>query len=240
MLISGCSNAAGFEINGIEDCEYNRQNSFGNLLAQKLDRKPINIAMGAQSNNAVARSVLSWFDTEYDSNKHDVFVLVAWTESARMDIPYSPPVDYANPGADWYCENNKHFININPGIVLQEWMSDKEKTYTHDVQMFMTQYGEYTEMVSWINVIMLQNFFKARNISYLMCNTMHMFDYNMTSSIYKSMVDEQYYYNMMDNDNAFYWYYRNLGYENPKAKYWHHNEVPHQLYAEQLHQFLIR
>ena len=43
---------------------------------------------------------------------------------------------------------------------------------------------------------------------------------------------------MLDNDAAFFWHYRNAGYENPKAKYWHHNEEPHRLHAEKLFNFI--
>ena len=42
---------------------------------------------------------------------------------------------------------------------------------------------------------------------------------------------------LLDNDAAFFWHYRNAGYENPKAKYWHHNEEPHRLFAEKLFNF---
>jgi hypothetical protein len=43
---------------------------------------------------------------------------------------------------------------------------------------------------------------------------------------------------MLENESAFYTKYKNLGYKNDKAKYWHHDEVPHQLYAAELIQFL--
>ncbi len=69
---------------------------------------------------------------------------------------------------------------------------------------------------------------------------MHMFTEN--SKHVKEMtrlVDENNYYKLHGTqDDAFFWKYRNLGYENPKAKYWHHNEMPHQLYAEELYKFI--
>lgn len=67
---------------------------------------------------------------------------------------------------------------------------------------------------------------------------MHMFTPNEQLDFYLSLVDQTKYYNMLDNDNAFFWKYRNAGYENPKAKYWHHNEVPHKMYAEELFNFI--
>ena len=237
-MIAGCSNAAGYEISGEEDCAYNRAYSFGGLLAAKLGREPVNIAMGGQSNNAIARSVLCWFNENYDPQQHNVMVLVAWTESCRLDMPYTPPMDYSNPAADWYCHQNRHFINVNPGIQLHENMSHSERRYTTDGQTLIAHYGEHVEMTSWLNVIMLQNYFAAKGIDYVMCNTMHMFTNNLATLVYSPLVDSTRYYNMFDNDRSFYWYYRNKGYENPLAKYWHHSEEPHRLYCEELFEFI--
>ena len=43
---------------------------------------------------------------------------------------------------------------------------------------------------------------------------------------------------MMDNDQSFYTKYKNLGYTNPNAKYWHHDQTPHAMYADELHNFI--
>ena len=76
LLISGCSHTGGSEIDGSQDSEYNRKNSYGGVLAGMLDRKPVNVAMVAMSNRAIARSVLDWFSTEYDADTMDVMVLI--------------------------------------------------------------------------------------------------------------------------------------------------------------------
>jgi hypothetical protein len=39
----------------------------------------------------------------------------------------------------------------------------------------------------------------------------------------------------MWDDEGFWFKYRELGYYNKKAKYWHHDETPHRLYAEELY-----
>ena len=71
-----------------------------------------------------------------------------------------------------------------------------------------------------------------------MTNTMKMFSPENTHlQFYINLVDQSKYMDMLDNDAAFFWHYRNAGYENPKAKYWHHNEEPHRLHAEKLFKF---
>ena len=87
LLVAGCSHTSGSEIDGTQDSAYNRENSFGGVLANKMDREQINIAMVAMSNRAIARSVLNWFDTEYNEETMDVMVLIGWSENIRLDFP---------------------------------------------------------------------------------------------------------------------------------------------------------
>jgi hypothetical protein len=53
------------------------------------------------------------------------------------------------------------------------------------------------------------------------------------------LVDDSRYFNIKTTqDEAFFWKYRNLGYINEKAKYWHHGEEPHRLFSEELYKFV--
>ena len=79
-LVAGCSHSAGFEIDGSEDSAYNRAHSFGNVLSTRLSLNAHNISLGAQSNSAIARSVI-----DYCENNSDVeFVCVGWSEMTRV------------------------------------------------------------------------------------------------------------------------------------------------------------
>lgn len=75
-------------------------------------------------------------------------------------------------------------------------------------------------------------------VDYVMCNVMHMFTPSEQVDFYVSQIDATKYFNLSDNDNSFYWKYRNAGYHNTKAKYWHHDEIPHGLYATELYNFI--
>lgn len=52
------------------------------------------------------------------------------------------------------------------------------------------------------------------------------------------LIDQTKYLHMMHDGESFYIKYKNLGFENPKAQYWHHNEEPHKAYAEDLYKFI--
>ena len=67
-LVAGCSHSAGFEIDGSEDSAYNRSNSFGNVLSTMLSLEPHNISLGAQSNSAIARSVIDYIESDTTSS----------------------------------------------------------------------------------------------------------------------------------------------------------------------------
>ena len=237
LLIAGCSHTGGSEIDGSQDSAYNRENSYGGVLARKLNRKPVNIAMVAMSNRAIARSVLNWFSKEYDADTMDVIVLIGWTENIRIDFPNPHAIGYgpANTDTDYYTKINEHFLQINAGWAGGNDYERKVIPYWHEYQAT----HEYMCELECINtVLQMQYFCKSKNVDYVMTNTMKMFsEDNSHLDFYIEQVDQSKYMDMLDNDAAFFWHYRNAGYENPKAKYWHHNEEPHRLHAEKLFKF---
>lgn len=238
MLINGCSHAAGFEIDGTDDSAYNRAHSFGSVLAKKMGYQPVNIALGSQSNPAIARGVLDWFHTHYNPNSMEVFVCVAWTESIRIDFPSPYCMDYAsaNKHVDYYCKHTEQYMQINAGWPGAKPLEQRIIKYWQDVQ---ARYPKYLEIVSMNAALQLQYFFKMHSVEYVMCNTMHMFTTPCNHlNFYTKLVDQSRYYCMLDNDESFYWHYKNLGYNNEKAKYWHHSEQPHLLQAQKLYDFI--
>lgn len=237
MLIAGCSHAAGYEIDGSMDSVYNRGHSFGNLLAVKMGYAAVNIATGGATNTTIARDVIEWFSTEYDVATMEVFVLISWTESARIEVPFYRPTWYAEPNesASWVSKSGVDYLRVNhswPGGNSDETESIKT------AQTFMIKNLQYQEIVSANCVLQLQYFLKMNQVKYLMSNSMHMFTKDKHLSFYLNLIDASCYMQFDDSDNAFYWKYRNTGYINEKAKYWHHSEQPHAMYAEELFQFL--
>lgn len=239
LLIAGCSHAAGSEINGLEDSVYNRQQSFGAQLARMVDRTPVNISINGATNSCIARSTLKWFEHNYDASKMDVAVLIAWTESTRLEIPSDRGFQYRHSSkcADWYDETMETYFRINFGW---EGGDPEEKALFPRYHKFMAENESLLELWSANYILQIQYFLKSLNVKYVMCNTMHMFSNNSKHvKELTNLVDERNFYKLHGSkDDAFFWKYRNLGYENPKAKYWHHNEVPHQLYAEELYKFI--
>lgn len=240
MLIAGCSHTAGSEIDGNIDSLYNRQNSYGNLLAKSLGYTPINIAVAGFTNSAIARSVLEWFSTQNLDDK-EVFVLIGWTECARVEAPFEYPTFHNETNAkdaDWFSNTSINFLQINVG---HKNFSEREKDIQSDYQNFIVRRTEYLEMVSANLVLQLQYFLKYKEVKYLMLNTSHMFssEYNKYLQFYLQLIDKTNYYNFNNNKLSFFHKFKELGFKNFKAKYAHHNEEPHKLYARELYRFIM-
>jgi hypothetical protein len=235
MLIAGCSHTAGSEIDGQVDSPHNRQHSYGNLLATKLGYRPVNIAIAGYTNSAIARSVLEWFAENYHDGL-DVFVLVGWTESSRIEAPYVFPTWHQEQNGtycDWFSKSSTDFLQIN---IHSQAFSDREKNIQEDYRRFSVNRTEYLEIVSANLILQLQYFFKYQNVKYLMCDTLCTFSPENEKHLkfYKDSIDTLHYYNEL-----FYHTYANLGYTNTKAVYGHHGEEPHRLYADALYNFLM-
>lgn len=238
-LVAGCSHSVGSEIDGTEDSEFNRKNSFGGLLANKLGRETINIAMPAGTNGSIARSILNWFKHNYDAETMDVFVIVGWTDSCRVEVPYDEQMYYdsGNPAIDWYDKTANNYLRVLFGW---EGTNEKEKEICKFFHEVMARHEGIMEIWSLNCILQVQYFLKSMNVDYVMTSAMNVYTYNNTAvKPYLDLVDDTRYYDITsDGDKTFYWKYRNLGHTNEKAKYWHHGIEPHRLYAEELYNFV--
>ena len=239
LLIAGCSHAAGSEIDGTEDSEYNRHRSFGSELASKLGRKPINMSIAGNTNSGIARSILKWFSANYNPKKTDVMVLMAWTDSTRMEAPVSDTCDPPQPCyANWLDVTCSNFFRSTMG-----YEGDKNKLgeveRVKSIQRFIAENERIVEIMSINYALQIQYFLQSKKVDYIMCNTMPVFvNHTKHLGYYLNLVDATKYYGIYNGEQAFFPKYRKEGYVNPKAKYWHHDETPHQLFAEELYNFI--
>jgi len=237
VLIAGCSHAAGSEIDGTEDSPYNRRKSFGGVFSSRLGAKDINISLVGATNPMIARSVLEWFQNNYDEEHEDLFVLIAWTETSRLEIPLLDRMhNYksSNTAVSWFSPSADHFLQINQGWKGQTKEEKKMLPFYH---RFIADNLIYLEIITLNLILQIQYFLESKKINYMMCNTMNSFDKNRCLELYKGMINKTKYFNFDKDDEGFYWKYKNLGFVNEKAKYWHHGEEAHNLYAESLLDF---
>lgn len=238
MLIAGCSHAAGSEINGQEDSVFNRQHCFGALVAEHFGYKAVNIAQNGMTNSGIARSVLKWFQKNYDPTKMKVFVLISWTESTRLEIPVDRIYYYnhSSKATDWFDETANQYMRVTFGW---EGGDPEEKAIIPYFHKFIAQNETFLELQSVQLVLQMQYFLKSMNLDYLMCNSLYMVN-KKTKHIeeFLALIDDTKYYRVFNNEASFYQRYKDLGYVNELAKYWHHGKEPHRLYAQELIEYI--
>ena len=236
LLIAGCSHAAGSEIDGNEDSDYNRQNCYGAKLAYQMGYRPLNIAQNGATNSTIARSVLKWFESEYDPDTMDLFVLVAWSDAVRIEVPVNIKndnkenwLDLCNRHSNWLDVSARNFVRVTVGF---EGATKQQKEFNKYYQKFVAENEIMMELISINLILQIQYFLKSMNTPYLMCNSQKPFlTHTKHNALYLSLVDRDRYYNLDSPEESFYWRYKNMGYVNELAKYWHHGEEPHMLYA---------
>jgi hypothetical protein len=240
MLVAGGSDPAGSEIDGTCDSPYNRQNSFGNLLANKLGYEPVNIAIAGSANGGIVRSVLDWFNHKYNPYD-DVFVVVGWADGIRMEVPFYQKTWYNqewDKHVDWYSPTNDDYIRINMGY---KGNGSKEQDFIEGYHRFMADNELYLEILSATYALQLQYFLKMKKIKYLLVNTLYTFTQDHpTLQWYKDQIDRNRFLDFDNNNEPFYYKYANMGYKNAKAQYYHHDEVPHKLYADHLFEYITK
>jgi hypothetical protein len=239
LLIAGCSHAAGSEIDGTEDSEYNRHNSFGSRLASQLGRKPINMAIPGNNNSGIARSILKWFSSTYNPKKMDVMVLVAWTDSTRFEVPKDVKTPPPSPNfANWVDVTCTSFFRSTLGYEGNKNVPG-EVEMIDSINRFIADHLQIVEIMSLNYTLQIQYFLQSKKVDYIMCNSMPIFkDHTKHLGYYLSLIDATKYYGVYNADEAFYPKYKKEGYVNAKATYWHHDEVPHDLFAQELLGFI--
>lgn len=238
LLISGCSHAAGSEIDGNIDSAYNRSNSFGNLFAEKLGYRPINTAIGGSNNQCISRTVLEWFHKNYNEHEMDVKVLISWTEPTRIDFPVAVDRkqydEERNPSSDFFSITARDYLKVN---IAWKGLNDWEKSVLSSCHAFMAENPIYFEVLSANIILQMQYFFKSLNIDYIMCNSTHLFSKSEQIKFHLDLIDKKNYLNFNNNSESFFIKYKELGFVNEKAKWYHHGEIPHRLFSEELYNF---
>lgn len=239
MLLAGCSHSAGSEIDGQEDSEYNRKNSFGSLLAQKLGYTPINIAINGATNSTISRSVIDWYNENFVEDM-DLFVLIGWTDSLRIETPFVRATNYkkSNKSIPYLSPSCLNYIRVSMAKI-KTYMED-ENTLVKEYQEFIVNNLEFMEVLSGTHILNTQYFLESRNINFLMVNTMKVFNLNHpTLNFYFDNFDEIRYPSYADSEESFYIRYEKAGYRNKDTKYRHHPIEAHQDYADCLYEYIL-
>ena len=242
LVINGCSHSVGSEISGqgISDSRECRDKSFGALLAQKLDRKPIHLALPAGSNDRILRTTLAWIGDNIDaiqSKKIDPIFLIHWTGTQRSEFRvntepcYTPFVDHRN-NDDSYRPMAVGVQSMSSGVTkkITEWFN----------HLFVYDEIYWTDN-KLKNILALQGIFKSMGLQYWFGDSFDAFSCNKKSLNFESVskLVNRTYFPYFDNlEMTYYWYCKNEGFKNidPTHQIWHLGADAHTFYSE----FLVK
>lgn len=242
LIINGCSHSAGSEIpgEGIGDGRECRDKSFGALLAKKLDRQPVHLALPGGSNEWIVRSSMAWVGDNLDKIRKkeiDVVFLVHWSGAERWEYRF-PEKPFLTPFIDY--EHDPAYRSFSVGSInnMDGLASDIFKIFT---KMFATG-TDYWSDNKLKNVLSLQSFLQVHQIPYFFGNAFDTFIHTKTYLSTNRLINRKYYPYIGDKANSYYWLCKNVGFENmdKNNKLWHLGADAHEYYAQFLHKEFIR
>ena len=126
-----------------------------------LSLEPHNISLGAQSNSAIARSVIDYIESDTTSSVS--FVCVGWSEMTRVSLPSGHDVDHlgSNSTVDTYTTINSRFLEINSG-----WpgFTDYEKSIMPYWHEFMVKQADILDLITVKEILLLQQYLDSKGI----------------------------------------------------------------------------
>jgi len=235
LVAVGCSHMAGAEIDKDHNpvSEYNRKNCFAAQVADKLGYDHINVSINGGSNQFIHRKIIEYI-THYMTNSNDVFFLIGWTASDRMELRYSENSKFIYDNLEDLPD--KKYFPFTSGTDKKLILDEKMRKLNKFVYVLFEYNLKENERVTL--AYSAQQTLKSFNIPYFMINTctgIERTDY--TSSIIDKL-DKNCYFKPDDGDYAFFHYCRDvLGYKK-FARYHHHFKPAHDDYAKLLYRLI--
>ena len=243
LVINGCSHSVGSEIDGpgINDGRRCRDQSFGSLLAKKLDMEVVHLALPGGSNDRISRSTLAWLGDNIDainSREIDPIFLIHWTGAQRSEFrvstePFpSPLVDHKN--------NDDSYRPLSVGLVSTSLGISKKIT---DWFNHLFVYDEiYWSDNKIKNILTLQNTFKTHGLKYWFGDSFDFFTKGKNFNSFAKLVDQKYFPYFDNLDMTYYWFCKNNGYNNidPTNQIWHLGADAHEFYSNFLYTEFVK
>ena len=235
LFINGCSHTAGSEIegSGIGEGNYNRENCYSAQIAKKLGWKYTNIAMPGGSNDYIKRTTLLWILDNFEKAKTTHF-FINWTGAERTEyfydhwdrnrynlnkfIPYTPDkkVLHLHP---------QHYPDWAPVAIRKNLDALSEHLFINPIQWQVNRY---------MNIIELQSFLKAHNLSYTFRNSFQACENSKRYKYYADKIDKDNFLYWDDENFSFFENCLNQGHSVEGQMYWHHRLPAHTYWANEL------
>ena len=241
LVINGCSHSVGSEISGpLEgDNRECRDNSFGAVLARKLDRRMVHIAMPGGCNDWIARTTAVWLADNaaaIASGQLDPLFLIHWTGAERWEYRF-PEHPFDTEFVDMQHDNcYRSFTHKSENVnKLGAWPKRIYDTMNHS---FVVD-EEFWSDNKIKNVLFTQELLKRQGVRYWFGNAFTAFNSRSRTPTFESLiklVDQQLFPYHSDEHLSFYFMCKALGFQNQdrQNRIWHLGRDAHAYYADWL------
>lgn len=232
LVTIGCSHTAGSMIDGrCGTSWYNKEHSYGGVLAKKLGMTHYNLGVPGGSNQYIYRATIR-FINNFMHPQDDYIFLLGWTSTLRMELRYPEKSPYIHKVIGDFLDNKyvPFTVGTDPGLYETKDLVELDK-------MAPLLFYEDLLATDWaVYAYTLQHIFNQKNLRYYMFNSCFELPRISDNSKIVDALDRAYYHKPTDkNSSMLYWGLRN-GYE--KTSCWHLKQDGHQAWANHLEELM--
>lgn len=232
LVTIGCSHTAGSMIDGKNGTGwYNKEHSFGGLLAKKYGMTHYSLGVPGGSNQYIYRATIRFINNFM--HPHDDYIfLIGWTSTNRIEMRYPDNTGYVHKIVGDFLDIKyvPFTVGTDPKLYHSTELKNMEKLTP------LIFYENQLESDWAVYAYTLQQMFKHKKIKYYMFNTCHDLPVNEDNKQIVEALDTQLYYKPTDFDNCMLYWALNRGFE--KTQCWHLKADGHIAWAEHL-EFLL-
>lgn len=228
LVTIGCSHSAGSMIDGRNGTSwYNKQHSFGGLLAKKFGMNHYSLGVPGGSNQYIYRSTIR-FINNYMHELDDYIFLLGWTSTLRMELRYPEKSPHIHNIVGDFLDLK--YVPFTPGTDTNLWHTEELRAMSRLTPLIF--YENQLETDWAVYAYTLQEIFKKNKLKYYMFNTCHDLPINNDNREIVQSLDTKFYYNPTDFSSSMLNWALNLGFE--KTSCWHLKADGHEAWAEHL------
>ena len=232
LVTIGCSHTAGSMIDGRNGTSwFNKQHSFGGVLAKKHGINHYSLGVPGGSNQYIYRSTVR-FINNFMHNHDDYIFLIGWTSTNRMEMRYPENSPHTHKVIGDFLDTKyvPFTIGTNPSLYHTNELKQLDKLTP------LIFYENQLEADWAVYAYTLQHIFRNKNLKYYMFNTCHDLPVNDDNQEIVDKLDTDLYYKPTDFDNSMLYWALNQGFE--KTNCWHLKADGHAAWAEYLDQLM--
>jgi len=234
LVAIGCSHMAGAELDGENPVsEYNRKHCFAAQLANKLGYKCINVSVNGASNQFIHRKVVEYI-AHYMENPQDVFFLIGWTASPRMELRYAEENNFKYENLAELADEK--YFPFTSGTDSKLILDNKMKKLNKFIEILFDFHLKENERATL--AYSTQQILKSLNIPYFMINTCNGIERTEYTTPIIDKLDTKCYYKPNEEMYAYFPYCRKVLGHKKFGKYWHHFKPAHDEYTKFLYKIL--